>query len=275
MTIFHPTDFSESSDTAFRHALRLAFELKTGLTIMHVGDGRKNDDWSSFPHVRDTLVQWGLVDPGISQRELEPQTGLKVAKIEAHGGNPVDVMTHFVDNHEVSMVVMATHGRTGMAAVRHPSVARALARKVRRPFLFVRQGVPGFIMPDGQIKLNHVLVPVDIKPDPQLAIDQMVRFSGWWSGNVGTIEAVHVGDEAAQFSLFTPNLGETTLTSTFREGVPEQVIPALAADKKADLIVMVYGGPDRLAEKLNGSTTEQVMRMAPCPVLALPEPSYE
>ena len=58
---------------------------------MHVGDGRNNDDWSAFPHVRDTLVQWGLVDPGISQKELEPQTGLKVAKIEAQGGNPVDL----------------------------------------------------------------------------------------------------------------------------------------------------------------------------------------
>ena len=151
---------------------------------------------------------------------------------------------------------------------------RTLARKVKRPFLFVRDGVPGFIMPDGQLKLDHVLVPVDDKPDPQLAIDALVRFTRFWDGTVGTIEALHVGDTPMQSSLFIPDLEGTALKSSAREGVPEQVIPAVAADNRADLVVMVYAGPDRLAEKLTGSTTEQVIRTAPCPVLALPEPGY-
>ena len=273
MTIFHPTDFSDASDAAFRHALRLAFELKTGLTIMHVGDRR--DDWSGFPHVRETLAGWNLVDPDIPKQELEPLTGLRVKKIEAIGENPVDVMARFLDVHTVSMVVMATHGRTGMAAVRHPSVARALARKVRRPFLFVRQDMPGIIQPDGNIKLDHVLVPVDNEPDPQMAIDEVVRLTRQWNGAVGTLEALHVGNQPMRVSLNIPDLGDIVLNSVSRNGEPEQVIPAVAAENHADLIVMVYAGPDRLAEKWIGSTTEQVIRTAPCPVLALPEPRYE
>lgn len=274
MTIFHPTDFSESSHTAFRHALRLAFELKMGLTIMHVGDGGHHDNWSAFPHIRETLAGWNLVDPDIAPQDLERLTGLRVAKIEATGGNPVKVMTHYLDDHDVSMIVMATQGRTGMAAVTHPSVARELARRVKRPFLFVREGVPGFIMPDGQLKLDHVLIPVDDKPDPQLALDAVVRFTRQWEGTVGTLEALHVGDTSMRSTLFVPDLEGTTLKSTAREGQPEEVIPTVASDHKADLVVMVYAGPDRLAEKLTGSTTEQVMRAAPCPVLALPEPGY-
>ena len=275
MTIFHPTDFSDSSHTAFRHALRIAFELKMGLTIMHVGDGGHHDSWSAFPHIRETLAGWDLIDPDISREDLEKLSGLRVAKIEATGSNPVDVMSHYLDEHDVSMIVMATQGRSGMAAVTHPSVARALARKVKRPFLFVRDGVPGFIMPDGQLRLNHVLVPVDDKPDPQLAIDAVVRLTKSWDGTVGTLEALHVGDGMMRSTLFVPELEGTVLKSTARDGDPEEVIPAVASDHKTDLIVMVYAGPDRLAEKLTGSTTEQVMKAAPCPVLALPEPGYE
>ncbi|MEM9105077.1 MAG: universal stress protein [Pseudomonadota bacterium] len=274
MTIFHPTDFSDSSHTAFRHALRIAFELKMGLTIMHVGDGDHHDSWSAFPHIRETLAGWNLIDADISREDLEKLVGLRVAKIEATGSNPVDVMTHYLDEHDVNMIVMATQGRSGMAAVTHPSVARALARKVKRPFLFVRDGVPGFIMPDGHLKLDHVLVPVDDKPDPQLAIDAVVRLTKSWEGTVGTLEALHVGEGMMRSTLFVPELEGTVLKSTARTGDPEEVIPAVASDHKTDLIVMVYAGPDRLAEKLTGSTTEQVMRAAPCPVLALPEPGY-
>ena len=62
MTIFHPTDFSESSHTAFRHALRLAFELKTGLTIIS-GNGNVVGADGAGSRVREML--------GISQEHWE------------------------------------------------------------------------------------------------------------------------------------------------------------------------------------------------------------
>ena len=275
MTIFHPTDFSEASSTAFEHALRLAFGFGTGLTIMHVGNARHHEDWSRFPHIRETLVRWNLVDPGMGPEELEPATGLRVAKIEATGSNPVDVLSHYLSDHDVSMVVMATHGRTGMAAMQHPSVARALARKIRKPFLFVREDMPGFVMPDGTMRLDRVLVPVDSEPDPQMAIDEVARLEHGLKTPVRVLEALHVGDRPLGFSLATPDLPQVVLNSISREGQPERVIPAVARESHADLIVMVYSGPETLSEKWLGSTTEQVVKAAPCPVLALPEPRYE
>ncbi len=276
MTIFHPTDFSASSHVAFRHALRLAFGLGTGLTIMHVGDGRTSrEDWSRFPHIRETLARWKLVDPDITQAELEPQTGLRISKIEATGRNPVEVMSHYLDEHDVSMVVMATHGRSGMAAMQHPSVAQALARRIHRPFLFVREGVPGFVMADGSLRFDHVLLPVDSEPDPQLAVDQVTWLERELAASVGVVQALHVGDGPLGFPLAPPDLANGALQSLSRSGRPEEVIPEIADENAADLIVMVYSGPASLSERWLGSTTEQVIRAAPCPVLALPAPRYE
>jgi nucleotide-binding universal stress UspA family protein len=41
-------------------------------------------------------------------------------------------------------------------------------------------------------------------------------------------------------------------------------------DTQADLIVMPTAGKKGLLEMLSGSTTQQVVRRAPCPVLAVP-----
>ncbi len=60
-TVAHLTDFSEASAEAFFHALALALAYKHRLYLLHVKDPEREDDWSSFPHVREALARWGLV----------------------------------------------------------------------------------------------------------------------------------------------------------------------------------------------------------------------
>lgn len=52
-------------------------------------------------------------------------------------------------------------------------------------------------------------------------------------------------------------------------GYPEQAIPAVARAENVDLIVMATHGRTGLTRMLEGSVTEEVLRLAPCPVLAL------
>ena len=54
-------------------------------------------------------------------------------------------------------------------------------------------------------------------------------------------------------------------------GYPERVIVDLAADKKADLIVMGTRGRTGLAHVALGSIAERVVRTAPCPVITTRE----
>ena len=58
--VFHPSDFSPASETAFAHALKVALVAKATLTIFHVSSDRK-EDWTEFPGVRQTLERWGIL----------------------------------------------------------------------------------------------------------------------------------------------------------------------------------------------------------------------
>ena len=57
-SIVHPTDFSDASADAFAHALRIALTAKAKLYILHVAMSPADEDWMSFPHVRETLARW-------------------------------------------------------------------------------------------------------------------------------------------------------------------------------------------------------------------------
>ena len=53
-SIFHPSDFSGTSEVAFVHALKIAVVTQARLSILHVTAGSKVG-WQDFPGVRDTL----------------------------------------------------------------------------------------------------------------------------------------------------------------------------------------------------------------------------
>ena len=59
--IFHPTDFSQDSQVAFAHALKLALVFRAELTIMHVDPAVSPEGFEDFPRIRPTLAQWGLL----------------------------------------------------------------------------------------------------------------------------------------------------------------------------------------------------------------------
>ena len=57
-----------------------------------------------------------------------------------------------------------------------------------------------------------------------------------------------------------------------RDGDPVEQILAAADELEVDLIVMPTAGRAGVFDVLRGSTTERVLRRAPCPLLAVPAP---
>ena len=79
----------------------------------------------------------------------------------------------------------------------------------------------------------------------------------------------HVGDRPAPTPALTEGAGWTWLTE-HAQGEPVAEILAAADKHAADLIVMATAGHEGVLDVLRGSTTEQVLRGAPCPLLAVP-----
>lgn len=74
-------------------------------------------------------------------------------------------------------------------------------------------------------------------------------------------------DELRQ--VVPPPESEVAVEYLLAEGDPAEEIERLAAEKKADLIVMGTHGRKGLRRLLMGSIAEQVVRYAPCPVLTI------
>src|SRR4051812_28409310 len=105
--IFHPSDFSEASEVAFVHALKMALVARSRLTMMHVARG-DFADWSEFPGVRETLVRWNLIAPD-SPKSAVPALGIAVSKVLARQGEPVEAVLAHLQEHPAGLIVLATH----------------------------------------------------------------------------------------------------------------------------------------------------------------------
>lgn len=271
-TIVHPTDFSEASASAFIHALRIAITAKAMLTILHVAgakkDPKKDPEWDHFPHIRKTLADWGLLAETDTTEAIADKLGMTVRKVEMEPQSPVDGVVHFLRTHAADLIVLSTEGRQGISRWLHGSVAEKLARHTRTPTLFVPAKARGFVDPRrGEVHLKHVLIPVDHDPKPTAAIARIMSFAHLIAGIDAEERLLHAGTEAPEVHHTEPHRRRPV---AIRKGDPVEAIVGAANDWPADLIGMPTAGHNGFLDALRGSTTERVLRQAPCPLLAVP-----
>jgi nucleotide-binding universal stress UspA family protein len=267
--ILHATDFSEASEIAFVHALKLALLTQGQLHVLHVSRGDEEGvRWRHFPGVREALERWGVLPAG-SPRAAVGELGIDVEKVEAIGDDPVEATLDFLRRHPAELIVLATHQRDGLARWRQPSISQPIARHARQVTLFVPSSADGFVdAATGDISLRRILVPVDRTPAPEPAIAAAVALASLAGQSPVTFRLVHVGE--TEFPVVTahekPNWTWERKPLT---GDPVTALVSAANEWAPDLVVMTTAGHHGFMDTLRGSTTERVLRAAPCPLLAV------
>jgi nucleotide-binding universal stress UspA family protein len=268
------TDFSPAGERAFAHALGLALLAQAQLTILHVAAGAAESDWRRFPEVRKTLERWKLLEAGSAQEDVFAKLGVQVRKIGIESKFPALALARHLDTEPADLLVVATEGREGVARWLRGSVAEAMARWSRTMTLFVPAQAKRNIvaLADGNLTFANVLLPVDRTPDPWAAIEFARRGARYLSQGQATITLLHVGPEDGVPAPHLEDGPEWRFVRQRRDGDPIEQIEAAAESVQADLIVMATHGRHGVFDALRGSTTEQVVRRASCPVLAVPAP---
>lgn len=272
-SVLHATDFSDASYRAFAHALAIAVLRQTQLTILHVGKGTGvEDDWTSFPQVRETLERWRLLEPGSPRSAIFDELNVIVRKRTVRGWSPIRATRQFLNEDPHDLVVLATEGSEGRPDWLHRSDAEAIARGSGAMTLFVpsraNRGIVS--LEDGELNLKNILVPVDGIINCTAAIQFASRAADIIGGGDVMITMFHVGEQMPSLPKLPEGSG-WTYRKLLRRGQPVEAILAAAESLDADLIVMATNGRDTLDQALLGSTTERVLRKANCPVLAVPE----
>ncbi len=150
--ILYPTDFSEHSRSALPYALKMAQEFDSTLHCLHVVDEAYQHLVSSGDylgaHVEITEDFW---EPSLKKLGEFTEEHIKghVDKIVSHQvtGRPFLEIIRYAQEHTINMIVIATHGHSGLATMLLGSVTEKVVRKAPCPVLTIR--VPGhkFVMP--------------------------------------------------------------------------------------------------------------------------------
>lgn len=268
-SVLHPTDLSPESDEAFAHALAVALFRRTAFTLLHVGNQPFGEvEWTKFPRIRETLERWNLLSEGSARSATFEELSVRVRKASLRG-RALPATINYLDENPADLVVLASEGREGLARFIRPSTAEAVARRSHTMTLFVPHGCRGFVsLEDGSVTLKRILVPVDSEPSPETALLLATRAASLAAGEGVEIEMLRVGAEVPSFE--TPTAPGCIWSRTAREGDVVDTITGIAEEQGTDLIVMATAGHDGIIDALRGSVTEQVLRRAPCPLLAVP-----
>jgi nucleotide-binding universal stress UspA family protein len=147
--ILLPTDLSEYSAYARPYAVELASAYRAALHLVYVVDIHWMGPIASaeFP---------GLIEDGLRYNREAGESGLQAIGREIGGlevrtavlmGTPHVEIVRYARREKIDLIVMATHGRTGVAHALIGSVAGKVVQMASCPVLTVKHPEHEFVMP--------------------------------------------------------------------------------------------------------------------------------
>jgi universal stress protein A len=145
--ILVPTDFSPQSDAALDYAAALAAAMKAVVHLVHVVEEPfMGGDWELY--VRDAQEIRERLDAEARSRLAATAGGVEARNVpvtaELRHGSAVDVIIYDAKAVGADLIVMGTHGRSGLSHLVLGSVAERVIRGAHCPVLAVRasEGAP-------------------------------------------------------------------------------------------------------------------------------------
>jgi nucleotide-binding universal stress UspA family protein len=144
--ILVPTDFSETADAALEYACVLAGQLGATVRLLHVledpiiTEGLTAEAYiAEAPMVRNAMLR--DAEERLEARRTPPREGAAQVEAEVLVGHGARTIAEYAGERNFDLIVMGTHGRTGIAHLLLGSVAERLVRTAPCPVLTVRQAV--------------------------------------------------------------------------------------------------------------------------------------
>ncbi len=293
--ILMPTDFSDVSRDAFPYALAIAQQYGAGITILHAVSLYEYDPnnpqhtFDSFEDVYKTIEDTAHTEVrGMVESAAKSHQKIKIASITERGVSPHEVITSYAGEHGIDLIVMATHGRSGLSHLLIGSVTEKVIQRAPCSVLAVRRPKHH---PVAQTNLKRILVPTDFSDGSGKAMEQAIVLARRFDAGILALHAVEIRFHPAYYaggaeSIFDLDpdmrgriearleayvkgfdLSGIDVQTTVREGSSHIEIVKAASEENSDLIVMSTRGHDEIADYLIGSTTDRVLKRTPCPVL--------
>lgn len=305
--ILVPLDGSARAESALPLAARIARANSAQVVLVRVR--RSPSEYAA----------WGVMPISIDAMDAEesecadyltrvaalPVLAGVAVETEVLAGMPASAILDTISAHHADLVVMSTHGRTGLARWVMGSVARQVAYHASVPVLVTRDHGPRLAdVPAGDEGRPRVLVPLDGSPRAETAIEPAIALAT----ALGAHAALHLALVLSPYDESATGQPLATLTERAEDylrkiaGVIQQRQPGVTATHcvcanfdaaeallhlaergdqtdglpaipPADVIVMATHGRSGVAALVMGSVTERVLHDTALPLLIVRAPA--
>jgi nucleotide-binding universal stress UspA family protein len=284
--ILFATDFSPCSNAALPYALSVAHRYGATLHAAHVMPTQAQlilmspEDWPAVGVDEDKRRQ-----PCIDR--LEQQLQAIPHSVLTPRGNVANAIARIIEEREIDLLVLGTHGRAGVGKLFLGSVAEEVFRRAACPVLSIGPNVS--CKPDSEIQFQHIVFATDFSEDSLAALPYAVSLAeedqaqlallhviGQPAAGIADLEEVKAYVMRSLKELVPPQAEPWCHTECLIEfgrqfASPAERILEIAGDQAADLIVLgvrPVRGRLGLATHL-ASTTAHILTQAACPVLTV------
>ena len=290
-TILVPTDFSRLSQQAIRWAKFMAQPSHGTVHLIHVHD---------FEFAIPADVALELISPVDVDRMLQEDLCRVAAKHDLpnpkktchlRSGRAFDQIGKLAEEIEADLIVTSTHGYTGLQHAILGSTAERTVRHATRPVLVARSAKAGRVRAP---RLKKIVVPLDFSKCSKIALRYAINLARCFNARLFLVHIVRLdyrlmadgyamyaaeeimkgAHEAAEEEMrrlvAATDFGKAEFETSIETGSPEIRVCSYAREVAADVIVASTHGRTGFRHVLIGSTAEQIVRDAECPVLVVP-----
>jgi len=136
--ILIPVDGSEGSGKALHEAAKLAAKFDAKIYLLHVRESSTAVDYMAYSDSDPTSqIEFGQKVLDESRQKLNKE-GIEQIEIMMQEGQPAHLILKYVENLDIDLIVMGTHGRRGLDHMLMGSVAEKVVRLSAVPVMTVQ-----------------------------------------------------------------------------------------------------------------------------------------
>lgn len=281
--ILCPIDFSPFSQKALHYAMALAKQHKATLYVQHVAETIPYPYYSGYgadiPILQNQDLQKQLRQRAQQALEdfipAEAKQELALVPVLSEGTPYREILT-LAEKEQIDMLLMGTHGRTGLEKLFLGSVTEKVMRKAPCPVLTVcHTGKEK----EGIIRFDRIVLPIDFSEHSIKQLEYGLALAEDYKSQLYVLHVVEEGfteyandrirGAEKKIANIIPENAKCKIETAVRTGTAHKEILSVAGETDADLIILGVSGRGALGAALFGSTTYRVVRSAERPVLAV------
>jgi nucleotide-binding universal stress UspA family protein len=140
-TIIAPTDFSDASFTALEYAVRFARAADGTVVVPHILHNPMSDEFRIEGHRVPFAEVKSKAEEHLAALRQDKLAGYPKCVMQVEVGDPYSEIMNIARQQKADLIVIATHGRTGLQHLIMGSVAEKIIRHAPCPVFVVRHGV--------------------------------------------------------------------------------------------------------------------------------------